>query len=154
MERRTLHFETLTDAVAEGERLLVCGYDRAGNWGLAQTADHLATIITMSRKGFPWYFPWPITAVARWWMGSTILGRKIVRRRFPAPKYLQPTVEVDPRGALDRFRVAVELFEGAGDTVAPHPIFGRLTRDEWRQAHLWHCEHHFSFLLPHSQVSA
>ena len=29
-----------------------------------------------------------------------------------------------------------------------HPVFGRTTKDEWRQFHAWHAAHHFSFLIP------
>lgn len=148
MERRATHYDALSDAVADAERLLASGYDRAGRWTLAQVACHLATVIEMSRRGFPWYLPWPLTAFARWFAMGPVLRREVFRIRMPAPQFLQPPVDADDRAGVDRLRAAVALFEGPGDTVFPSPVFGRLTREQWRQVHLWHCEHHFSFLVP------
>lgn len=152
MDRRTINFDALPDAVTEAERLLASGYDRAGKWTLAQVATHLATVIEMSRKGFPWYLPWPLTTVVRWLALGAVLRRERFRRTVSAPKFLQPPADAEDRASVDRLRAAIELFEGPGDTIFPSPVFGRLTREQWRQVHLWHCEHHFSFLVPRARA--
>ena len=51
--RRTLTFDTLDAAVRDAEYLLAAGYDRAGNWDLAQCLDHLAAWLTYPVSGFP-----------------------------------------------------------------------------------------------------
>jgi prepilin-type N-terminal cleavage/methylation domain-containing protein len=56
---------------------------------------------------------------------------------------------------------AIEMYYAAGfrysgiyvSTVepAPHAVLGPLTREQWLQFHLWHCEHHFGFLIPETE---
>ena len=41
-ERRELYFSDLDEVVRDAEHLLAKGYDRAGNWNLAQVCTHLA----------------------------------------------------------------------------------------------------------------
>src|SRR5262249_49853098 len=135
-------------------KLQTSGYDRAGKWGLAQVADHLSTVIEMSRKGFPWVMPWPITALLRWLVLGSMLRRERFKRSVSTPKYMQPSPDADETAALTRLRAAIEQFEGPDEKVFPSPIFGRLTREQWRQVHLWHCEHHFSFLVPKTTENA
>jgi hypothetical protein len=148
MERRPLTLRDLDHAVADAEALLASGYDRAGTWGLAQVCDHLARPIEMSLDGFPSRFPWPMRVLARWFVLGRILRRKVIRRRFPAPKEFVPAEGGDERAAIERLRAAARRFEAHTGPVQPSPVFGRLTKEQWRSIHLWHCEHHLSFLLP------
>ena len=48
--------------------------------------------------------------------------------------------------SISRFRKHLE----SGGNFKSHPIFGRLTRDQWDQFHTIHCMHHLSFLTPAS----
>ena len=148
MERRTVRFTDFDQVAADAERLLASGYDRAGTWSLAQVADHLTKVITFSMDGFPSLMPWPMRLAARWFALGSILRHKVFRMRMPAPSYLKPADGVAEREAVDRLRAALARFKAHAGPLHPSPAFGELTPEQWREVHLWHCEHHFSFLLP------
>lgn len=148
MQRRTLRLDTYDDILRDADRLLAAGYDRAGNWDLAQIGHHLAIIMTMSLDGFPQRLPRPVQWVARRLMLGRILRRHVFRVRFPAPAYVRPPDEHDDRAAVDRLRAAVARLRDHSGPLHPSPMFGDLSPAEWREVHLWHSEHHLSFLLP------
>jgi hypothetical protein len=154
MERRTLRFHDFDQVLRDADGLLAAGYSRAGNWCLAQVADHLSRAVAMSLDGFPTLYVWPVRLVARWFVLPRILRHKVFRRRVPAPKFLLPADAVDDRAAIERFRAVVDRFAQHTGPLHPSPIFGTLGRDEWREVHLWHCEHHFSFLHPRPGTAA
>jgi hypothetical protein len=148
MERRTLRLPSYDDVLAEAESLLAAGYNRAGNWGLAQVCHHLAVVMEMSLDGFPSRFPWFVRLGARWFVLGRILKHRVFRRRFAAPQFLQPPDSADERGALARLRAVIDRLKGHAGPMQPSPVFGHLSGEQWREVHLWHCEHHFSFLRP------
>jgi hypothetical protein len=148
MPRRTVRFSDFDQVLADADRLLAGGYDRAGNWGLAQVADHLAKVITFSIDGFPSLMPWFMRLGARWFALGAILRHKVFRWSFAAPKYLLPADGVADRDAVERLRGAVERYKAHSGPLHPSPAFGALTNEQWREVHLWHSEHHLSFLLP------
>ena len=150
MERRNLRFHDLDQVLLDADALLAAGYERAGNWSLAQIAEHLATALEMSLDGFPRYLPWPISLPVRWIALGKLLRHERFRRRVPAPKYLLPRDGSDDRAAVERFRSVIRRWQQHAELMKPSPIFGPLTREQWLEVHLWHCEHHFSFLLPHA----
>jgi hypothetical protein len=154
MQRRTLRFHDFDQVLHDAEGLLAAGYTRAGNWSLAQVADHLTRTITMSLDGFPTLFAWPVRLVARWFALPRILRHQVFRRQVSAPKFLLPADVEDDRTAVERFRSVIERFTRYAGPLRPSPIFGALGRDEWREVHLWHCEHHFSFLHPRPGTAA
>ena len=150
MERRTLRLHSLDEAACDAERLLVTGYDRAGNWNLGQVCEHMALVMNLSIDGFPSKFPWPMRVVARWLYLRPILAHRVFRKRMPAPKYLLPLEMADDAAGVERLRGAIRRFAGHPGPFAASPVFGDLTSEQWREVHLWHCEHHLSFLLPKS----
>jgi hypothetical protein len=147
MERRTLRFHDFDQVLSDADRLLA-GYTRAGNWTLAQIATHLAIVLEMSLDGFPRYLPWPLTLLPRWFALGKILRHERFRRRVPAPNYLQPGNPADDQAGVDRLRAVIERWKHHTGPLKPSPIFGTLTHEQWREVHLWHCEHHLSFLHP------
>ena len=150
MERRTLRFHDFAQALQDADALLASGYTRAGNWGLAEVADHLCRVIGLSLDGFPIRYPWPMRIVARWFALPRILRHRVFRMRMTSPQCLMPTAAEDDRTAVERLRAVIDRFGRHTRELQPHPVFGTLSRDEWREVHLWHCEHHFSFLHPRS----
>lgn len=148
MERRTLRFEALPDVVKEARALLAGGYLRAGTWNLGQVSTHLATVITMSLDGFPWYLWWPLYWLPRWFALGSILRREAFTRTVSAPKFLMPPDVMEDVEGVARLESAVGRFVAHTGELHPSPIFGPLTPEQWREVHLWHCEHHFSFLIP------
>jgi hypothetical protein len=147
MQRRTLRLVDFPAVLAEVERL-AAGYDRAGIWTLAQMCHHLARVIELSLDGFPGRMPWVMRLGARWLVLPRILRHQVFQRRFPAPDYLQPPDGAEDRQGIERLRSVVERFLEHTGPLQPSPIFGALTPEQWREVHLWHCEHHLSFLIP------
>ncbi len=51
--RRSLHFSNFAEVIADAESLLDAGWQRQGQWDLAQVCDHLAAWLTFPMDGFP-----------------------------------------------------------------------------------------------------
>jgi hypothetical protein len=151
MERRTLRLAGYDDVLREAESLLASGYDRAGNWGLAQACHHLAAVMELSLDGFPARLPWPVRLLARWFFLGGVLRHQVFRRRVSAPAYLRPPDSDDEKAALERLQAVVARLKAHAGPMQPSPVFGTLSPEEWREVHLWHCEHHLSFLLPRAR---
>ena len=144
--RRPLHFDSLADVRREAQRLLQNGYQRAGNWSLGTMGDHLGRAMSYSREGFPRIWPRAMQFVARAMALHRIVARKRLTWRFPAP--ISVNWQVTDHDGVDCLSRGIERFEQPDSVVFPHVILGKLTREQWVQFHLWHCEHHLSFLLP------
>jgi hypothetical protein len=153
VERRKLTFTSLDEVVVDAEKLLGNGYEKAGNWELAQVCLHLADWLRFPIDGFP-KPPLPI-GMMLWALRKTI-GKKMYRKYMvegmPAGKPTMPqTVHrtgLDPTIAVGKLREAVEQFKGFDGTLHPSPLFGSLTKDEATRLQLAHCAHHLSFLVP------
>lgn len=153
VERRNLSFASLDDVVADAENLLARGYDRAGNWDLAQVAGHLAEWLRFPVEGFP-KMPLVLRPVA--WLIRTTSGRrmreKILAEGFPAGGRTVPsTVPAaggDAAAAVAKLRESGRRLKEHTGPVVPSPLFGAMTKDEAVRLQLKHCEHHLSFLVP------
>jgi Protein of unknown function (DUF1569) len=152
--RRPLLFNDLTEVVRDAENLEAKGYERAGNWDLAQCCTHLADWLRFPVEGFP-KAPAPIRAML--WVLRKTVGRKklltyIETRSFPAGKPTMPqTVSPpggDPREAIDKLRRSVNRLKEYTGPIVPSPLFGPMTKDEAVRMQLVHCAHHLSFLIP------
>jgi hypothetical protein len=152
--RRELKFDTLDEVVRDAENLLARGYDRAGNWDLAQCCSHLAKWMRFPIDGFP-KPPLPIRALL--WVLRHTVGRAKFREfvetgRMPAGKpTLRETVAPpggDPAAAVAKLREAVARFQAHAGPVYPSPLFGAMTKDEATRVQLVHAAHHLSFLVP------
>jgi hypothetical protein len=144
--RRTVRFHNYEDVLADADTLLAKGYERAGTWGLGQICHHLAAAMEKSLDGFPSLLPWPVRLVARGFVLKKVLRHEPFRRTIAAPAYLLPPDSTDDPSGLERLRVAISRLKGHPGEMQPSPVFGRLSSEEWREVHLWHCEHHFGFL--------
>jgi hypothetical protein len=148
MNRRTVRFHGYHDVLADADSLLASGYDRVGAWGLGQVCHHLATIVAMSLDGFPSRYSWPVRLGARWLVLGGVLRHRVFHRRFPAPPYALPPDTAEDRAGVEQLRAVIGRLRAHTGTMEPSPIFGPLSPEQWHQVHLWHCEHHLSFLLP------
>lgn len=154
--RRQLQFASLDEIVPDAENLLAKGYEKAGNWDLAQVCGHLAEWLRFPVEGFP-KAPAPIRAV--FWVLRKTVGRKkfltyITERYFPPGKPTMPqTVPPpggDPREAIEKLRTSVEKLKAYTGAIVPSPLFGAMTKDEAVRMQLVHAAHHLSFLVPKS----
>src|SRR5262249_15626952 len=74
LERRKLTFATLDDVVRDAENLLAKGYDKAGNWDLAQVCSHLAEWMRFPMDGFPKI---PLLLRPMFWLVRATVGKKM-----------------------------------------------------------------------------
>jgi Protein of unknown function (DUF1569) len=152
-ERRKLSFASLDEVVADAENLLARGYDKAGNWDLAQVAGHLAEWLRFPVEGFPKV---PLLVRPMLWMMRVTSGRRmfsnILAEGFsPGGRTMPQTVAPpggDPSAAVAKLKDAAARFKAHTGEIHPSPLFGAMTKDEATQLQLVHCAHHLSFLVP------
>jgi hypothetical protein len=152
--RRELKFATLDEAVRDAEILLARGYDRAGNWDLAQCCHHLAVLMAWPIDGFP-QMAWPRRAaacllkrtIARRWLRKVLesgvwpAGTPTNERTFPVPGFTATEAVVMLGRAVDR------LVTHAGP-LREAQLFGMLDKETLLTLHRIHSAHHLSFLVP------
>jgi hypothetical protein len=151
--RRDLTFASLDEVVADAENLLAKGYDRAGNWDLAQVCLHLAEWMRFPVEGFP---KMPVFLRPVMWLMRVTAGKKlrakVLAGGFDAGGRTMPqtvfTPGSDPAAAVAKLKEAGAKFEAHVGPVHPSPLFGTMTKDEALQLQLKHCAHHLSFLVP------
>ena len=136
MNRRTVEFRSLDDVLGEIERLRKHGYDRAGNWSLGQVCNHLSQEVDLSLgKPIRW-IPRPLQSLM---LGSFLrvafLGKigTAFGMRLPTIRPQNEPIEDDV--GIQRLQENFERLRQP-DNEHLHPF------------HLWHCRHHFSFLIP------
>ncbi len=147
--RRKLSFRTLDEVVADAERLVAAPQVRMlGNWPLDRLLNHLTLAINGSIDGITGKAPLPLRLL------GPFIKRRVIKRGmssgFNLPKDREavafPAAESN-QAALDALRKAIKRTRSEKMT-SNHPLFGRLTDDEWRKLHLRHCEMHLSFAVP------
>jgi hypothetical protein len=148
MQRRKLRFDNYEQALNDVEHLLTVGYQRLGNWSLPQICNHLAVVMEKSLDGFPSLLPWPLRLIARRFYLNKVMRHEVFHRRAPAAAGLLPPDSEDAPAALARLRSAIGRLNTHSGPMAASPAFGPLLPSQWREVHLWHCEHHLSFLVP------
>ncbi|MEO1616085.1 MAG: DUF1569 domain-containing protein [Planctomycetota bacterium] len=149
-ELRKLRFDDLNQAVKDAQSLLASGYRRHGNWSLGQICRHLILVQDLSVDGYP-----------RWMSFFAFL--RPVMRRLLLPKLLRgdsprgirtasmfvPPADASDFAEVDAFAQSVVRFQEHKGDYAPHPAFGRRTRQEIEEIHASHAAHHLRFLEPH-----
>jgi hypothetical protein len=153
VERRQLTFASLDEVAADAENLLARGYDRAGNWDLAQVAGHVAEWLRFPIDGFPKI---PLLIRPIMWMMRVTAGKKmlagILANGFGTGGRTMPET-VPPSGgdaaaAVAKLKDAVAKWKAHTGGVHPSPLFGPMTKDTALQLQLKHAAHHLSFLVP------
>jgi hypothetical protein len=149
-----LNFSDLNAVVRDAEALAAGGYEKAGNWDLAQVCGHLAEWMRYPMDGFP-KAPLPVRAilwVMRHTVGPRMLRRFFAERAMPSGGRTMPETVPPPGGdeaaAVERLRQVAERFQAYTGPLHPSPLFGALDRDAATQLQLIHCAHHLSFLIP------
>ncbi|MFO0810282.1 MAG: DUF1569 domain-containing protein [Gemmataceae bacterium] len=150
MPQRQLSFNDLSEAVAEVERLHRGGYEKLGNWDLAQICDHLTYFARGSLDGQPFRVPWLFKAL----FGRMVLRRILTQKRMKTgvftPQKPLPAPGGDESAAVAHFRETMERVRNHTGEFHPSPFFGAMTRDEVRALTCIHCAHHLGFLQPKS----
>jgi hypothetical protein len=154
-----LEFRSLDDAVVYARRCLSAGYDRTGNWDLAQICRHLTDWLRVPLEGLP-PMPWmmkPLMAILRFTVGPRILKQFLGNRRFPVGLgTINSTVhppESDANAAVAAFAAMVARFNShTSPFLRPSPLFNKLEREQTLELQIVHCMHHLGHLKPHSGI--
>ena len=153
VERRNLTFASLDEVAADAENLLARGYDRAGNWDLAQVAGHVAEWMRFPIDGFP-KIPLLIRPVM--WLMRVAAGKKLLAKTLAEgfgtggrtmPQTVPPAGG-DAAAAVAKLKDAVAKWKAHTGEVHPSPLFGAMTKDTALRLQLKHAAHHLSFLVP------
>ena len=147
--RRKLCFTSFDQVMADAEKLVNSSDARVlGNWPLPQLLTHLAKAMDVSIDGTSAKAPLVIRLV-----GPFLKGR-VLTKGVPTGRNLPKSVEASffpaaesPQEGFEKLRTAVSRTR-AEKMEAKHPVFGKMSHEEWTQFHLRHAELHLSFALP------
>jgi len=154
--RRILQFAALPDAVREAELLRDRGYDRAGQWSLAQCCGHLANWLSYPLDGFP---PLPFALKPVFWvmrktMANGMLDKVLKDEAMPAGSSTAPQSIPPPGGddreAVEAYRKAVDRWLAWDGPLKSSPVFGDQSKERLEHLHRVHAAHHLGFLVPKS----
>lgn len=154
-DRRPVRYQSLDDLLADARQLASSEVEMLGNWSLGQILKHLAAAYEGSIDGLDVKVPWLMKVMAKLLMKKKFLedavppGFKITganRKVLVAPDSISTD---EGLAALEK---AVERLK-TETTRANHPVFDRLSVDEWNAFHLRHAEMHMSFARPVTSTS-
>lgn len=154
LDRRQLSFATLEEAVFDAERLLACGYQRVGNWDLAQCCHHLAVLMNYPIDGFPKY-PFPLN-LGTWMLRYTLAPRMLQKildsgqwpPGLPTDKRTVPSSGGDDAKGVEELRQSIKRLEAHRGPFHASPLLGLLNMETLIKLHRTHTAHHLSFLIP------
>jgi hypothetical protein len=154
VERRTLTFSGFGAVTSDLDRLHQGGYQKAGQWDLAQICDHLSYFIQGSLDGHAFKVPWLIRVL----FGRLVLRRILKNRQMKVggftPQNPLPQPGGDEQAAVARLKSLLDRLNTHEGDLHRSPFFGYLTPQQWRDLHLIHCAHHLSFLIPQDKRQA
>ncbi len=148
MQRRELVLPNLDEVLQDVHHLHVQGCRKAGQWDLAQACAHTVIPINQSIDGFTFQVPWFLRM-----LGKTLFKKKMFRTRrikagLKAPAGFVPDPGGDEQQAVNDLEQAIQRFKHHHGVYQLHPVFGRMSPEQWHQFHTIHAMHHLSFLAP------
>ena len=82
--RRKLRFETYDDLIADASTLSTYGYQKLGNWSLAQMLDHLTKLHVGSIEGGIPDGPLPFRIISQWVLKKHVPQQRAASRCNPS----------------------------------------------------------------------
>jgi len=151
--RRSLDFRSFDEILADVAHLRAVGFQRAGQWDLATICNHLAKGMEVGLENKKVEVSFGLRLLAPLF-GKMIFKGLLKTRKMPerikAPGPFVPDEYCEMESSIARLTQNCErakVFEGP---LSIHPIFRRITVEQWRQLMLIHCSHHLGFLVPNS----
>lgn len=144
--RRSLQFHNFDEINADVDRLLD-GCSTVGNWSLGQICNHLATV-TRRILNTPVDGPHDTSLRVSAEQRDRVLTTGVLPEGIALPGGLATPGEMDPREAARFLRQTLADFAATPGPLAPHRLFGPLSRDQWDRLVCIHCAHHLSFAIP------
>lgn len=148
--RRQVSYRSYNDILADAETLAARDVKTLGNWSYAQILEHLAAGMDASIDGVPFSAPLPMRIIGKYFLKSRFLNKSLPSGyQIPktAEKEFLPAETATVEGGLAHLRRAIERCQNEPSRCA-HPLFGRLSREEWDTFNLRHAELHMSFVRP------
>ncbi|TWT39711.1 DUF1569 domain-containing protein [Blastopirellula retiformator] len=150
-KRRILLFANFEEVIVDCHHLADVGYHKLGQWNLGQICQHLAAFMDQSIDGFkdrmPFWLP-VVRPVLRMIYLPTILKGGAVSVKAKAPPSILPSTSADDEIRLAELERAIARVMQEDVQFVESPVMGSLSQEEWRKVHMWHCQHHLSFLIP------
>lgn len=145
--RRTLHFSSYDDVLADVRAMNSRPTRHLGNWTLGEICDHLAKAIEYAVDGAPFKAAWFLRAL------GPLLKKRFLSRpmkpgfRLPKSAAVYLPEDKDASAGIVRLEKAIQRYRDS-DSLKPHSIFGPLSRAEYDQLNFRHAEMHLSFIVP------
>ena len=144
-KQRELHLKTLDDVVLEVRKLHEEGYTMLGDWDLSQICQHLSSSMNKSVEGTLTFKTPLMVRLMRPFIRRSVFGS----RRIPVGVKAPPGFEfdaIDERQAVEALLTAIERVRMHDGPWAGHPVFGKLSTEQWYAFHVIHSQHHLSFV--------
>lgn len=148
MQRRSLDLPDMKALVADARMLHERGYEKAGNWDLAQACNHIAIPMERCIDGFDFNASWPMRLMANLFMKKAMFRKRSIKPGYKAPPSTLSEAGGDEAAAVERLGVAVERVLNHTGPFKPHPFLGPISVDEWHEFLTIHGMHHLNFLVP------
>jgi hypothetical protein len=144
-----VQFRSLDEVVADAEQLVASPHTRMlGNWPLSRLLTHLAVAVNRSIDGVSVKAPFFLRLAGpylKWRILNKGMAPGFTMPRNREAEFFPPADS--PQDALEQLRRAVGRLRTERMTVR-HPVFGKVTQEEWTRFHLRHAELHLSFAVP------
>ncbi len=147
--RRKLRFNTLDEALADARCLADSNIKAHGQWTPGQVVGHVARAINGSIDGVAFRAPLPLRIVGRVIRNIPLNKGLPTGVKIPAHARAKaiPEPDLPIEQAVQQLADAIERTRH--ETMSQsHPVFGRLSHEQWRLFHCRHAENHFSYLEP------
>lgn len=146
--RRSVHYQSYDELLADAEQLSIQPTRAIGNWSVGQILRHLALSMDVMIDGAPFSLPGPVQFLIRILLKGRLLKNGL-RPGFRIPAKASSLVppETTPGEGLALLRTAIERLRSTSRR-APHPAFGVCSSRDWDEFQLRHCELHMSFIVP------
>ncbi|QGJ70771.1 Hypothetical protein PBC10988_24690 [Planctomycetales bacterium 10988] len=154
MQRRTLDFGTGQEVIEDIQHLQTVGYQKLGNWNLSENCDHLHRVMQSGLNGFQNF---RVTPLLRWTIGPYYLRKLMKTRQMPTGYSTIKSLVPEGHEGDDSEKIAdciksVRQIEAMEGPPFVHPIFGKMTVEEFKQLQWIHAGLHLSHLIPKSEA--